>query len=92
MDGRNTFINGDVDTTFGKMKHFKRIGGCTRWTLCIFLIVLLWNTADSQIRYTIPEELKEGSVVGNIAKDLGLEISAISDRRLRIDYIRTQWH
>ncbi|XP_031427717.1 protocadherin gamma-C5-like isoform X10 [Clupea harengus] len=66
------------------MKHFKRIGGCTRWTLCIFLIVLLWNTADSQIRYTIPEELKEGSVVGNIAKDLGLEVSVISDRKLRI--------
>ncbi|XP_031427714.1 protocadherin gamma-C5-like isoform X7 [Clupea harengus] len=66
------------------MNHFKRIRECPWWTIGICLIVLLWNTAESQIRYTIPEELKEGSVVGNIAKDLGLEISAISDRRLRI--------
>ncbi|XP_048088384.1 protocadherin gamma-C5-like isoform X29 [Alosa alosa] len=66
------------------MKHLKRLGGCMWWTLCIFVIVLLWSTAESQIRYTIPEELKEGSVVGNIAKDLGLEVSVIYDRKLRI--------
>ncbi|XP_048088369.1 protocadherin gamma-C5-like isoform X27 [Alosa alosa] len=66
------------------MNHFRRIRGWPWWTLCILLIVLLWSTAESQIRYTIPEELKEGSVVGNIAKDLGLDVTAISDRKLRI--------
>ncbi|XP_030648878.1 protocadherin gamma-C5-like [Chanos chanos] len=50
---------------------------------CYF--VFLWNTLDARIRYTIPEELKEGFVVGNIAKDLGLEISDIKGRRLRIN-------
>ncbi|XP_030648870.1 protocadherin gamma-C5-like [Chanos chanos] len=44
----------------------------------------LWNIVGAQIRYTIPEELTEGSVVGNIAKDLGLEISDIAGRNLRI--------
>uniref|UniRef100_W5MZT5 Protocadherin 1 gamma c 5 n=1 Tax=Lepisosteus oculatus TaxID=7918 RepID=W5MZT5_LEPOC len=51
------------------------------WLLCFFVS---WSTIDGQIRYTIPEELKEGSVVGNIAKDLGLSVAEISDRKLRI--------
>ncbi|XP_036403735.1 protocadherin gamma-C5-like isoform X2 [Megalops cyprinoides] len=46
--------------------------------------ILLWNTIEAQIRYTIPEELDQGSVVGNIAKDLGLGLSEISERKLRI--------
>ncbi|XP_049324691.1 protocadherin gamma-C5-like isoform X16 [Astyanax mexicanus] len=49
---------------------------------CFF--ILLWNTIEAQIRYTIPEELREGSVVGNIAKDLGLDFSEVIHRKLRI--------
>ncbi|XP_008303210.1 protocadherin gamma-C4-like [Stegastes partitus] len=45
---------------------------------------LLWNTIDGQTRYSITEELKQGSVVGNLAKDLGLGLSEIFDRKLRI--------
>ncbi|XP_060904125.1 protocadherin gamma-C5-like [Labrus mixtus] len=45
---------------------------------------LLWTTIDGQTRYSIPEELKQGSVVGNIAKDLGLGLSEIFERRLRV--------
>uniref|UniRef100_A0A3Q3CQE0 Cadherin domain-containing protein n=1 Tax=Haplochromis burtoni TaxID=8153 RepID=A0A3Q3CQE0_HAPBU len=45
---------------------------------------LLWNTIDGQTRYSIQEELKQGSVVGNLAKDLGLALSDIFDRRLRV--------
>ncbi len=47
-------------------------------------VSLLWNTVGAQIRYTIPEELKEGYVVGNIARDIGLDISDIANRKLRI--------
>ncbi|XP_061581322.1 protocadherin gamma-C5-like isoform X19 [Cololabis saira] len=46
--------------------------------------LLLWNTIDGQTRYSIPEELKQGSVVGNLAKDLGLGLSEIFDRKLRV--------
>ncbi|XP_030000778.1 protocadherin gamma-C5-like isoform X15 [Sphaeramia orbicularis] len=45
---------------------------------------LLWSTIDGQTRYSIPEELKHGSVVGNIAKDLGLVVSELYRRKLRI--------
>ncbi|XP_040904775.1 protocadherin gamma-C5-like [Toxotes jaculatrix] len=46
---------------------------------------LLWSTIDGQTRYSIPEELKQGSVVGNLAKDLGLGLSDVFDRKLRVD-------
>ncbi|XP_049897649.1 protocadherin gamma-C5-like [Epinephelus moara] len=45
---------------------------------------LLWSTIHGQTRYSIPEELKQGSVVGNLAKDLGLGLSDIFDRKLRV--------
>ncbi|XP_077957377.1 protocadherin gamma-C5 [Gasterosteus aculeatus] len=45
---------------------------------------LLWSTINGQTRYSIPEELKQGSVVGNLAKDLGLGLSEIFDRKLRV--------
>ncbi|XP_063060213.1 protocadherin gamma-C5-like [Engraulis encrasicolus] len=47
-------------------------------------LFLLWTTATAQTRYTIPEELSVGSVVGRIAKDLGLDLSEISERKLRV--------
>ncbi|XP_018592674.2 protocadherin gamma-C5-like [Scleropages formosus] len=48
------------------------------------LFVYFCNDVDGQIRYTIPEELDVGSVVGNIAKDLGVEVADIPNRKLRI--------
>ncbi|MEQ2211129.1 hypothetical protein XENOCAPTIV_027668, partial [Xenoophorus captivus] len=35
--------------------------------------------------YSVPEELRPGSIVGNIAKDLGLEVVKMSTRKARID-------
>ncbi|XP_061581310.1 protocadherin gamma-C5-like isoform X8 [Cololabis saira] len=56
-----------------------------RWqALWWYIFFLLRNTAEGQSRYSIPEELKQGSVVGNLAKDLGLSLSEISDRNLRV--------
>uniref|UniRef100_A0A3Q2CYD3 Cadherin domain-containing protein n=1 Tax=Cyprinodon variegatus TaxID=28743 RepID=A0A3Q2CYD3_CYPVA len=45
---------------------------------------IMWNTIDGQTRYSIQEELKMGSVVGNLAKDLGLSLTEISDRKLSV--------
>ncbi|XP_065126984.1 protocadherin alpha-13-like [Paramisgurnus dabryanus] len=52
--------------------------------LCFSLLLSFAMQVSAQIKYTIPEELKEGSVVGHIAKDLGLEISTLVNRRFRI--------
>ncbi|XP_056295783.1 protocadherin alpha-3-like [Pseudoliparis swirei] len=46
--------------------------------------VLLWSGASAQSRYSISEEVNEGTVVGNIAKDLGLDKSTLRDRKYRI--------
>uniref|UniRef100_A0A3Q3VQS7 Cadherin domain-containing protein n=1 Tax=Mola mola TaxID=94237 RepID=A0A3Q3VQS7_MOLML len=45
---------------------------------------LLWSAINGLTRYSIPEELKRGSVVGNLARDLGLGLSDIFDRKLRV--------
>ncbi|XP_034086833.1 protocadherin alpha-3-like isoform X9 [Gymnodraco acuticeps] len=54
------------------------------WFLCCVVAVLLWSAASAQIRYSISEEVNEGTVVGNIAKDLGLDKSTLKDRKYRI--------
>ena len=41
----------------------------------IFLAVLPVN---GDVSYSFPEEMKRGSVIGNIAKDLGLQVSRLS--------------
>ncbi|KAM9357317.1 protocadherin alpha-8-like [Symphorus nematophorus] len=46
--------------------------------------LLLWSVASAQIRYSISEEVNEGTVVGNIAKDLGLDKSSLKERKYRI--------
>ncbi|XP_027133950.1 protocadherin alpha-2 isoform X31 [Larimichthys crocea] len=48
------------------------------------LLLLFDKKASAQIRYSIPEELKDGTVVGNVAKDLGLDITSLTDRRFRV--------
>uniref|UniRef100_A0A3P9AT12 Si:ch73-379j16.2 n=1 Tax=Maylandia zebra TaxID=106582 RepID=A0A3P9AT12_9CICH len=38
----------------------------------------------AQLRYSVPEEVQVGYPVGNVAKDLGLEISSLTGRKFRI--------
>ncbi|XP_055744866.1 protocadherin gamma-A10-like isoform X1 [Salvelinus fontinalis] len=49
-----------------------------------FFIVML-HYANGDVSYSFPEEMKRGSVIGNIAKDLGLEASRLSARKARVD-------
>ncbi|XP_024919192.1 protocadherin gamma-C5-like isoform X12 [Cynoglossus semilaevis] len=62
--------------------------GCREWrwqALWWMYFLFMWSKTHGQTRYSIPEELKRGFVVGNLAKDLGLGLSDIFDRKLRVD-------
>ncbi|XP_073342589.1 protocadherin alpha-8-like [Pagrus major] len=48
------------------------------------LLLFFGEQAVAQIRYSVPEEVKEGTAVGNVAKDLGLDINSLIDRRFRV--------
>ncbi|XP_042593839.1 protocadherin beta-15-like [Cyprinus carpio] len=47
--------------------------------------VLMAHTAYGDVSYSVPEEMKRGSVIGNIAKDLGLDVNRLSSGNARID-------
>ncbi|XP_078025757.1 protocadherin gamma-A7-like [Epinephelus lanceolatus] len=62
-----------------------------RWRLCyrltsqrILFILFLSHIASSQIRYSIPEEMKNGSLIGNVAQDLGIDMQRLRSGRARI--------
>nr|XP_020498275.2 protocadherin gamma-A11-like [Labrus bergylta] len=57
--------------------------------LYCLVAVFLWSVAAAEIRYSVSEEVNEGTVVGNIAKDLGLDKSSLKDRKYRIVSINT---
>ncbi|XP_042275522.1 putative protocadherin beta-18 [Thunnus maccoyii] len=42
------------------------------------------------LSYSIPEEMKRDSVIGNIAKDLGLDLRTLSSRKARVDFEGTR--
>ncbi|XP_051505988.1 protocadherin Fat 4-like [Myxocyprinus asiaticus] len=53
--------------------------------LLIFSAVLY--SASAVTHYSIPEEMEEGSVVANLASDLGLDVKTLSRRKMRLDII-----
>nr|XP_061793124.1 protocadherin gamma-A12-like [Nerophis lumbriciformis] len=65
--------------------HFNAL--CRKWRIvCLHLSLLLFlsRPVDANIRYSIPEEMKKGSVIGNVAQDLGLDVKRLLSGRARI--------
>ncbi|XP_030594779.1 protocadherin gamma-A4-like isoform X44 [Archocentrus centrarchus] len=54
-----------------------------------FVIVTL-HFVYGELSYSFPEEMKRDSFIGNIAKDLGLNLMTLSSRKARVDFDRTR--
>ncbi|XP_027527527.1 protocadherin gamma-A12-like, partial [Neopelma chrysocephalum] len=56
------------------------------------VLLAAWEAAWGQLRYSVPEEMPKGSFVGDVAKDLGLQLPALSGRGVRVVTEGTRQH
>ncbi|XP_074460253.1 protocadherin gamma-A10-like [Larus michahellis] len=48
------------------------------------VMMAAWESAWGQLRYSVPEEMPKGSFVGDVAKDLALDLPMLQDRGVRL--------
>ncbi|XP_070407745.1 protocadherin gamma-A12 isoform X11 [Nothobranchius furzeri] len=53
--------------------------------ICGFFVFFVLHCAHGDLTYSVEEELKHGSVIGNIAKDLGLDFGRLAARKARVE-------
>ncbi|XP_071382540.1 protocadherin gamma-A10-like [Centroberyx affinis] len=68
---------------FEKM-HFISKGPSIKWQVQALILVCVAKATFSQIRYSIPEEMRKGSFVGNVAEDLGIDAKRMKSGGARI--------
>ncbi|KAM3664851.1 protocadherin alpha-8-like [Ammospiza maritima maritima] len=57
---------------------------CCAAVVRVLVLQAAWALSGGQVRYSVPEEAKAGTVVGRLAQDLGLEAGEAEARRLRL--------
>ncbi|XP_042073107.1 protocadherin gamma-A7 [Haplochromis burtoni] len=65
------------------MDNMKHNGTLRQWNVSILLFFVV-AAVTGQIRYSIPEEMRKGLFVGDIAKDLGLDVRRLVSGRARL--------
>ncbi|XP_041273470.1 protocadherin-16-like [Onychostruthus taczanowskii] len=55
-----------------------------KWQVLSLFLLCGWGWVSGQIHYSVVEESELGTVVGNVAQDLGLKVEELPGRRLRL--------
>ncbi|XP_073477088.1 protocadherin gamma-C5-like isoform X23 [Aquarana catesbeiana] len=55
-----------------------------KWQVAFFFLLCSWGWVSGQLRYSVAEESDPGTVVGNIAQNLGLKLVDINRRKLHL--------
>ncbi|XP_019952545.2 protocadherin beta-16-like [Paralichthys olivaceus] len=55
-----------------------------RRQVLLFLSIFYHSSVFGQVTYSVPEEMTKGSLVGNIAQDLGLDVKRLKSGKARI--------
>ncbi|KAM4677970.1 protocadherin gamma-C5-like [Discoglossus pictus] len=63
---------------------FRSSSNAWKWQVVYSLFLCSWGWVSGQHRYSIIEESDPGTAVGNLAQDLGLEITDLSQRKLHL--------
>ncbi|XP_033948112.1 protocadherin gamma-A11-like [Pseudochaenichthys georgianus] len=56
-----------------------------RAIFCFASFIVALHLVNGDLSYSIQEEMKRESVIGNIAKDLGLDLRTLTSRKARVD-------
>ncbi|XP_074529482.1 protocadherin alpha-C2-like isoform X3 [Halichoeres trimaculatus] len=67
-------------------QHVHQFFGKGNMSVFLVLSVIL-NAVFAVNHYSVPEEMEEGSVVANLATDLGLDVKTLKGRKMRIDVV-----
>ncbi|XP_030001660.1 protocadherin alpha-C2-like [Sphaeramia orbicularis] len=80
---------GKPNMTMGQLDNME---SCKRYVLLAFLFIFCFvdHISTSVTHYSIPEEMKEGSVVANVATDLSLDVKTLTQRKMRLDIISSK--
>ncbi|XP_026049088.1 protocadherin alpha-C2-like isoform X3 [Astatotilapia calliptera] len=69
------------------MKGFVCFGHWRRYVLIFILLASNIKCTAAVTHYSVPEELEEGSVVANLAGDLGIDVKTLVERKMRLEII-----
>ncbi|XP_061644599.1 protocadherin beta-15-like [Phyllopteryx taeniolatus] len=59
--------------------------GRTALRFGLAFVFLVLRSVRGDVSYSVPEEMKRGSVIGNVAQDLGMDSGRLAARKARVD-------
>ncbi|XP_069619757.1 protocadherin gamma-C5-like isoform X15 [Ranitomeya imitator] len=57
---------------------------CWKWQVVCSFLLCSWGWVSGQLRYSTVEESEPGTLVGNVAQDLGIKRAEVSQRRIHL--------